>query len=285
MWRVHRRGENGGMRTQGMFDGVVVTGPGSPNKRLIIDGVSGKITDGRAFWQDPESFLAQVADSNESVIILGAGGTAAAIAARALRAANSNPITIIGDQAALFTRADAFFENQIFTDDQIWDRLDAETRKSFADRLNRGVVWSTISDELARSPRVRFEPGRGKKIEVLTGENGDELRVLYERSSQTFSAYASLVIDASGFDPWWFVSLLPATLQAQLCALDDTEQKGKRTAAAARMTKHLELFDAKPGPIHAPVLSQSIGPGYSSLMVLGAMSDLILDRYNHPKST
>ena len=51
------------------------------------------------------------------------------------------------------------------------------------------------------------------------------------------------------------------------------------------MTKHLELFDAKPGPIHAPVLSQSIGPGYSSLMVLGAMSDLILDRYNHPKST
>ncbi|WP_157215350.1 SidA/IucD/PvdA family monooxygenase [Flavisphingomonas formosensis] len=278
-WRIHRRGPGGRSRSQGLFDGVVFTGPGAPLHRVERLGTSARITDGRDFWKDPDGFLAQPTASDEPVIILGAGGTAAAIAARTVRARPPRDILIIGDQAALFTRSEAFFESQIFTDDAIWERLEPNTRRGFTDRLNRGVVWSTISDELARSPKVRFEPGRGEKIEVRTGLAGEEILVEYRRSGKTIGTYASLAIDASGFDTWWFATLLPPAMRDRLTAANAKKQKAMREAVADGMSKYLELFNEAPGPIHAPMLSQAVGPGFMSLMALGAMSDRILDRY------
>jgi hypothetical protein len=52
-----------------------------------------------------------------------------------------------------------------------------------------------------------------------------------------------------------------------------------RLKVASRMSPNLALFDEEPGPIHAPMLSQVVGPGFASLMVLGSMSDRILDLY------
>ena len=189
-------------------------------------------------------------------------------------------MVVIGDQAALFTRVEAFFESQIFTDAAVWKRLDQSTRREFTDRLNRGVVWASISNELARSPKVRFEPGRGRKISVRSPIPGlEEIAVEYERGGETFRATGSLTIDACGFDPWWFVPMLPASLRDRLTGASPEEEKSIRQAVEGGMTPYLELFSEGPGPIHAPMLSQSVGPGLSSLMALGAMSDLIISRY------
>jgi mycobactin lysine-N-oxygenase len=279
-WRIHRSGPTGASRSQGTFDGVVFTGPGAPLNGVERVGSSSRITDGRDFWTNPDNFLAQKTSSDEPVVILGAGGTAAAIAARTARVRPARDILIIGDQAALFSRSETFFESQIFTDDAIWDRLEPETRRSFTQRLNRGVVWATISEELARSPKVRFEPGRGEKIVVRSSSYaGEEVIVEYMRSGTPITTYASLVIDASGFDTWWFTELLPQEYRDQLAGATSDEQKTVRSAMADKMTQYLELFNEPPGPVHAPMLSQAVGPGFMSLMVLGAMSDRILDRY------
>lgn len=277
-WRVHCTGASGGHRSRGPFDGIVFTGPGSPLLRIGRVGHSKRVTDGRDFWRDPTGFLDLAEGSEEPLVILGAGGTAAAIAARAVRAKAPREIIVIGDQAALFTRAEAFFESQIFTDDAVWERLDQKTRRDFTDRLNRGVVWATISNELARSPRVRFEPGRGEQIIARNGLAGEEILVRYQRAGQVLSAYASLAIDAAGFDAWWFAKLLPSPFRDRLVGATPEDEKARRSIAN-RMTKHLELFNEAPGPIHAPMLSQAVGPGFLSLMVLGAMSDRILNRY------
>lgn len=277
-WRVVRRTAKGGYRTQGYFHGIVFTGPG-PSRRIPLSGASARVSNGTDFWREADAFLGQAQGVDEPVVILGAGGTAAAIAARAVRARPAREIIVLGDQAALFTRSEAFFENQIFTDDALWERLLPATRREVADRLNRGVVWATISDELARSPRVRFEPGRGKAITVQNGVDGEELVVTYESSGVACRIYASLVIDAAGFDPWWFVPLLPPRLRDQLLAADSEVQKTMRGACAEAMSDSLCLFDDGAGPVHAPMLSQAVGPGFLSLMVLGAMSDRILGRY------
>lgn len=284
-WVIQRRSETGAVRRAGSYDGVVFTGPGGPLNRVERQGSSERITDGRDFWKDPDGFLALAPESDDPILILGAGGTAAAIAARAVRARTPRDVIVIGDQAALFTRAEAFFESQIFTDDEIWERLDADTRRDFTDRLSRGVVWATISEELARSPRVRFEPGRAEKILVRNGVAGEEIQVKYRQSGKEIGADASLAIDASGFDAWWFASLLPPAFKDRLTASTREEEKKLRRDASDKMTKYLELFDEDPGPIHAPMLSQAQGPGFLSLMVLGAMSDRILSRYlpSYPK--
>lgn len=278
-WRIHRSGPGGLSKSQGPFDGVVFTGHGTPVRRIELEGASNRITDGRDFWRDPEGFLTQATASDEPIVILGAGGTAAAIAARTVRARPARDVLIIGDQAALFTRSEAFFESQIFSDEEIWERIEPDTRREFTDRLNRGVVWATISEELARSPQVRFEPGRGKKVKAQTGVAGEEIVVSYLRSGKIITAYASFAIDASGFDAWWFEPLLPPELRDRLSGATPDDEKSARRKVSDGMTKCLELFNEAPGPIHAPMLSQAVGPGFMSLMVLGAMSDRILDRY------
>lgn len=278
-WKIHRRTLKGGTSTVGLFDGVVFTGPGPALNRLGRTVRNPRVVDGRDFWRDPSRFLKSTPSSDDPVVIVGAGGTSAAIAARAVREPNVKQVVIIGDQAALFTRTETFFESQIFSDDALWDRLDPKTRRDFTDRLNRGVVWATISGELSRSHKVRFEPGRGTKIEVVSDYMGEEVIVHYSRGALSLQAPASLVIDASGFDAWWFAPLLPEEFQKRLSGKNEKVTRDKRSRLTERMDRHLVLFDEKPGPVHVPMLSQSVGPGFASLMVLGAMSDRILDRY------
>lgn len=281
-WMLYSRSTKGGRQSDGPFDGIVFTGPGPATSKVARVGASPKITDGRKFWLGTNRFIGRRKKSEEPVVIVGAGGTSAAIAARVLRDPRVDRVVIIGDQAVLFTRTETFFENQIFTDDELWENLSPKTRRDFTDRLNRGVVWSTISDELSKSGKLHFEPGRGKRIEVRRGIAGEELIVHYERNGKMLGVEASLVIDASGFDPWWFLSVLPTKYRAPLMHLDPERQRELRLEAMSRMDGNLVLLKDLAGSIHAPMVSQVAGPGFASLMVLGSMSDRILAPYKGP---
>jgi mycobactin lysine-N-oxygenase len=277
-WKLRRQAESGS-KADGRYNGIVFTGPGDPLNRIQRDGTSNRITDGHSFWSDVAGVIAAAANFDDPIVLIGAGGTSAAIAARLLREHSKREIVIIGDQAALFTRVETFFENQLFSDEDLWRRLSSSTRRDFTDRLNRGVVWATISDQLARSTRLRFEPGRAEKIEVLAGPNGDEVVVVANNDGLEFRTEASIVVDASGFDTWWFSGLMPQEFRTRMEDGDVERQREKRTNLVEGMTKHLALFDEAPGPIHAPMLSQAVGPGFASLMVLGSLSDRVLGRY------
>jgi mycobactin lysine-N-oxygenase len=280
-WIVRRKRGKTVKTGGGPFGAVVLTGPGPSQSTVARTGSSPRIVDGVQFWKGPEKFLARGRGRGDQIVVIGAGGTAAAVAARVLQVPDKGgrELVIVGHQAALFTRSDAFFERQIFSDEEIWEQLDMEVRSEFTRRLNRGVVWATISDELARSRRVQFVPGRAKEILVAGTKGSEDILVTYETFTGMREAHASLVIDASGFDGWWFAPLLPIDLGEQIVDDDPETQKAKREKLIGGMDPNFVLFSDPIGAIHAPVLSQAVGPGFSTLMVLGAMSDRILVPY------
>lgn len=270
-------------RTVGDFDGVVVTGPGNAIRGFECPD-DPRITDGVAFWRNPEHFIQQGAGSEEPIVIAGSGGTSAAIAAWiARRNLDERPIIIVGNQAALFTRTESFFENALFSDEDAWAALEPEDRIGVSQRLNRGVVWASVSELLSQARNVRFRPGRVLRAYVQAGveDAPEELRVEVRDAKGRRSDAASLAIDAAGFDPWWFADLLSARLKRA------TESAGAKTARARRddllagMNDDLSLSLGSDG-FHAPMLSLAQGPGFASLMVLGAMSERILSSYCDP---
>lgn len=278
-WNVHYTNAAGRSQRTGPFDGVVFTGPGPSQARLTSHLTDPRVVDGAAFWINPETFAARANGTDDPVVIIGAGGTAAAIAAWFVKKEPQRTLIILGDQAALFTRSDSFFESQMFNDEDIWERLDQAVRDEFTRRLNRGVVWATVSDELARSTKVRLEPGRASKV-IIDPNPPHDIDVDYVNGAGTQTAHASLVIDASGFDAWWFRRLLPQTLLEKMEGVDDDATSGLRKGLIAGMKDDFTLLHEPAGRLHAPMLSQSIGPGFSTLMVLGAMSERILKPYS-----
>jgi mycobactin lysine-N-oxygenase len=258
------------------FDGVVVTGPGPQAKRLpqVVDP---RIFDGVSLWLPGiVTGAAQLAaqSPDDPVIIVGSGGTAAATAAALVRAQVRNEIIVLGNQAALYARADSYFENRAFRDPKFWSALSAEDRRAFSDRLTRGAVWSNVVDLLAQVNTIDYL--QGEAIEIRHDPVGDPtgaLMVDYRTSADPDGVViqpAAIVIDATGFDPWWFRSLLSTTLAAQ--TRRESEMRSK-------MASDLSLpLDGAPR-LHVPMVSQAVGPAYNSLMALGTLSDVILRPY------
>lgn len=270
-------------RTMKNFDAIVVTGPG-PAIRGFDRLDDPRVTDGVSFWQNPAEFLGQESDSEEPIIIAGSGGTAAAIAAWITRhALDDRPIIIVGNQAALFTRTESFFENALFSDEDAWAALEPAQRIGVSQRLNRGVVWSSVSEALSQARNVRFRPGRVLRayVEGAVEDAPAELRVEVRDAIGTRSDAASLVIDASGFDPWWFAKLLPLRYRRAMQAVGAKTARERRDDLVASMDYDLSLDIGVEG-FHAPMMSLAQGPGYASLMVLGAMSERILSSYVDP---
>lgn len=276
-WTVKYRDVSTGtvVRESG-FDGVVVTGPGPQATRLkrVADS---RIFDGVGFWLPGViSTVAMLAHANldDPVVIIGSGGTAAATAAALVRAKVENEIIVLGNQAALYARADSYFENRTFRDPKFWSALSPEDRRTFSDRLTRGAVWSNVVDILAQVSTIDYLQGEATEVRLdVSGGSTGVLMVDYKASADpknVISKPAAVVIDATGFDPTWFRTLLTPTLAKRLA----NEKKMR-----AKMASDLSLPLPGVPRLHAPMLSQAIGPAYNSLMALGSLSDAVLRPY------
>lgn len=264
------------------FDAVVFTGTG-PAIRGFEREDDPRIIDGVSFWVDPVEFLTRAGESEEPIVIAGSGGTSAAIAAWIIRQGTGRPILIIGNQAALFTRTESFFENALFSDDEAWAALILEDRIGVTQRLTRGVVWSSVSDILSASRDVRFRPGRVRAAVVQPAVGGApaELRVEVRDANGPRTDPACLIIDAAGFNAWWFAEILPDDVRQRTLTADPDGLAAHRRDLSAGMRADLSLDLGVEG-VHAPMLSQAQGPGFASLMVLGGMSERILRPYVDP---
>jgi mycobactin lysine-N-oxygenase len=264
-------------KTYDKFDGLVVTGPG-PAKSKVSKVKDSRLFDGVDFWSRKGDRDAAIAGLNgRGVVIVGGGGTAAAVTAWFLRNNQKAPISLINSQAMLFTRTTNFFESSIFNDEVTWQAIDPNSRRSFTARLNRGVVWETITDLLSDADNLTLLPGRASEIclgdPAADGSAGPLVVTYANYGAKGLSQEAGLVVDATGFDEWDFLKLLPANVKTQLA--DDSRQKG----VMEKMDRDLSLPLVGTPKLHAPNLSEMIGPGYQSLMVLGAMADRVLKPY------
>lgn len=294
---------------QGVFDGVVITGPGPA--RSLPGAPLARVFNGENFWKP--AVLAQVRSILESmrtrktladdqdIVIAGAGGTSAAILGWLVEnGARNLPIQLIaGDQAALHWRTENAFENRLFSDQVAWDLLSPKTRDDFFNRLNRGVVWQSVADRLVDASRLQIHEGRAKAVAshadghvVVTWDSFDNSALSLAPqgpgrpwpSMQTGPVKAeefaaSLVIDATGFDASWWVNLFPSLAAAASSASLYTQ------AATRSLGRFLELTGSgwdPQHPVHLPGLSSQLGPGLASLMSLGTMSTRILLPYTTP---
>ena len=256
------------------FDGVVVTSTG-PAASRIAKVNDPRIFDGVTFWQTLDGVTAMAKAASEPIVIIGSGGTAAAIAGWLARLGLDTEIVILGIQAALFARADSVFENRAFRNPDIWASLSVEDRRGFTERLTRSAVWSNVLDVLAHAPTVSYRPGLATAVRhEPPGDPTGELFVEFTTSGApgvVRSQPASLVVDATGFDATWFAPLLPDHLRDALLA----ETSRMRSDMAPSLT--LPLTGAP--RLQAPMLSQAVSPAFTSLMALGDLSDAILRPY------
>jgi mycobactin lysine-N-oxygenase len=214
------------------------------------------------------------------ITLVGAGGTAAAALAWLVsNGCQDNQIVMVADQAALFTRVDSVFENRLFSDEIAWAGLSPSSRDAFFKRLNRGVVWSTVMDQVSSATRVAVQDGRAHAIRILPRED-IELTVTRE-GRKAVKVRSDMLVDASGFNAWWFLGLVHGLSAKQR---KDREFHGRLEQS---MGSDLQLAGADwPYPtLHAPFVSSAHGPGYGSLMVLGALSDRILRAHVRTSAT
>ena len=287
-WRVTGMRRNGKLYLHStLFDAVVATGPG-PARRVqtvVANGVpseSKRIFSGQDFWtrlDEVRACLGDVTTGNEfdsakPIVIIGAGGTAAAVLSWLVsNGARHLPIQMVASQPALYTRVDSVFENRLFTDDEQWQTLAPRTRKAFFDRLNRGVVWATVMDQVSTARDFTMVAGRAKRVKIL---NPDDIQLSVKRDDGVnIDLTPALLVDASGFDTWWFLKLVQG-----LTVLKGLKGKKQRDRWQDDIGKGLQLtgapWDTHYPPLHTPMLSSNIGPGFGSLMVLGAMADRVL---------
>jgi len=258
------------------FDAVVITGTGPASQRFpaVKDR---RFLNGVSFWKSLKAIPELVKDKDDQIVIVGSGGTAAAIAGWLTRMHIDRSIFILGSQASMFARVDNSFENELFTDTTLWQSLSNDDRRKFTERLNRGAVWTNVLEELSRSDNVRYVAGSA--IEVAEDDsNKDVLRVSYRRSVDSLLTTAesinylraSLVINTTGFNDLWFKSLLQPDLQLEIKNSDDVQD---------RLSDSLAFPFSNAPPLHLPMLSQVRSPAFTSLMALGAMADSILTDY------
>lgn len=267
------------------FDGVVMTGPGPAKPLPVVDDTGhpatcARIFNGEDFWRrlDEVRALIPTLGSPESdgfdtdILIVGGGGTAAATLAWLLtNGCMSHAVQVVATRAVLHTRVDSLFENKLFSDEDTWKTLSAESQDEFFNRLNRGVVWASVIDKVSAAENLAIKDGQVASIVVKTVNGQEQLAVtVTQGNTQQIVIQPNFLIDATGFDARWFKPLLPQW-PAGVTDLALEESLGDELQYVA---PHWTL-----PLLHAPMLSKRVGPGFASLMVLGGMSDRILRAY------
>lgn len=238
-------------------------------------GKSPRRFDGDDFWLRLREVprFAKKSDPSAQIAIAGAGGTSAAILAWLCRNGfKDHEIVMVAKQAALFTRGDSAFENRLFSDEEAWRALSKESRQQFFNRLNRGVVWGTVMEEVASASKLVFVDGR---VDQVRASKDGALQVTVNRGDGvSVDLRPEVLVDASGFDNWWFLDLVDG--------FDLSKRQDRKYLEKLRDTMEADLSFSKAWKfprLHAPAHSSVLGPGYGSLMSLGSMSDLVLGRY------
>ena len=268
-----------------LYDGVVVTGSGPALAALPNGSGNPRIFDGISFWQrlqDVVGILDAENPDDRSVVIIGAGGTAAAIAYWFVRQKLDIPITILGRESTLFARHPGFFEDRLFSEEDEWADLADHSRDEFVARLTTGVVWDYVLKNLD-SAQIKYSCSDVHRVSVLGGRHtGLYPEVVVDVQQPTPRGVAStgpvtqlaaaVFIDARGFDRWSFVDLLAPHLQGHFSPRN-------RKAVEAAIDDSLMVAGSFPTGLHLPMAASRQGPAASNLMALGWVSDRILRRY------
>ncbi len=256
-----------------LADAVMVTGPGQP-ERSILTGHP-QVWSIAEFWRHA---AAHDRISAQRIAVIGGGETAAAML-HELFGHRVAAITVISPQVTLFTRGESFFENRLFSDPTEWSTLPLAERRDALARTDRGVFSGHVQNALLSDDRIRHLRGR---VAHAVGVDGRiRLTLSYTRGGERLETVHGfdLVIDGSGADPLWFLSLLSQE------ARDVIELSLGGPLTAERLEKsigHDLGVDGLNPKLFLPTLSGlTQGPGFPNLSSLGLLSDRVLGAFIH----
>ena len=276
------------------FDGVVITGSGAALPPL--PNSNHRVLDGKTFWQSipyMRSLLDAEKPQDRSIAIIGGGGTAAAVALWFVRSGiRKIPIRIIGRDASLYARVPSYFEDRLFSDSDEWTELAPHVQDAFIARLTRGVVWNSVLQSLNNARNLTYMSFSARAFSRVPpyrrGVPDDLILELdHPPTNSTAGAVSSgppvqlldstIYVDARGFDPWWFVNLMPTG------PLQYYFGSSPRQAIIDRLDDSLAIEDVAhfPRGLHLPMLASRQGPAAPNLMALGWMADAILRPYSY----
>jgi mycobactin lysine-N-oxygenase len=276
------------------FDGVVITGNGPPYPNL--PGSNERVFNGKNFWENLSKIhdlLVMEEPEDRSIVIIGSGGTAAAIALKLIRAGIVEiPIHIIGHEATLYVRVPSYFEDRLFSENDEWKTLAPHTRESFLSRLTKGVVWDAVLQSLNKNRNLTYQSFSARGFRQVPGSsNPAELNVELDyppvpgiRTAASPSGpvqlmAATVFVDARGFDPWWFVNLFPEGPLKNFFQPDSRRKVQNDVDETLAIVGNLSSGGTFPSGLHVPMMGFQQSPAASNLMALGWMSDRILTRY------
>ncbi len=249
-------------------DMVMFTGPGQPERSILAHDP--RVLSIAQFWHRAAQHERIVA---ERVAVIGGGETAASIL-NELFHHRVSAITAFSPQATLFTRGEGFFENSLFSDPAGWRNLALSERRDCIARTDRGVFSARVQESLLTDERIRHM--RGRVARAVNRDNRIWLTLSTDccgEPRETLHDF-DLVIDGSGADPLWFLSLLSQDavdllelgLQAPLTCQRLEESIGADLAVSGVAPK---LFLPNLAGLNE-------GPGFPNLSCLGLLSDRIL---------
>ena len=269
-WKVIAKSGNGRVREFEHYDGVIITGPGPARELAPGKTFGGRLLNSVNFWTQRGKVRALLRNDAATIAVLGGGGTGAAILSWLARNGfEDRDITLVGNQATVYTRSENWFENRLFSNEDLWSYLSDKNKRLFFQRINRGVVWSNVMADIEKLSTMRIIDG---KASTITQTSSNRLEVAITGSPQFPSIDADLVIDATGFNAWHFFSLLPSSAKGPTTVeASERWKKRLREDLAWRRSKAWAF-----PRLHVPGLADQHGPGLGSLMSLGAMSERIL---------
>ena len=249
-------------------DAVMISGPGQP-ARSVLPG-DPRVLSIAQFWRrvagDERITAARVA-------VIGGGESAASILNEVFHHRFS-AITVISPQVTLFTRGEGFFENLMYSDPTEWQSLTHAERRDAIARTDRGVFSQRVQEALLADERIRHLRGRVAHAVDRDGQIRITLQTetLGERL-ETVHGF-DLVIDGSGADPLWFLSLMRQD------ALDLVELGLGGPVTRERLEDSighdLAVTGVTPKLFLPSLAGLNVGPGFPNLSCLGRLSDRVL---------
>ncbi|HZU47867.1 MAG TPA: NADPH-dependent L-lysine N(6)-monooxygenase MbtG [Mycobacterium sp.] len=249
-------------------DALMITGPGQAEKSLLPGNP--RVLSIAQFWHraaGPDRICA------ERVAVIGGGETAASILNELFRHRVST-ITVISPQVTLFTRGEGYFENSLFSDPTDWGLLTLQERRDAVARTDRGVFSASVQEALLADDRIRHL--RGRVAHAVGREGQIRLTLRTDRGTENLETVYGfdLVIDGSGADPLWFLTLFSQD------ALDLLElgMGGPLTGESLEeaIGYDLAITDVTPKLFLPNLAGLNQGPGFPNLSCLGLLSDRIL---------
>lgn len=281
-WIVHWMDAAGQQYAQS-YDGVVITGSGAPRTSLTT-GTPERVFNAASFWlqlRAVEQLLQAAKVEDRQMVIIGGGGSAAAIANWFVREnIRDVRLRIIGREATLYSRRPSYFEERLFNEETEWLALAPKSRDEFNARLNSGVVWENVLEDIALD-NISYQCGEFKglrarsRFSFAAGVPQEWAAEVQVGGAATHLVDGVVFVDARGFDTRSFANWL--TGPPQLYFLNTLIEQVRRDIGY-----DLSVGGGQPEGLHLPMLAGNQGPGAPNLMALGWMADRILRRYVTP---